>query len=480
MPPKQEQSVRVRFAPSPTGPFHLGSARTALFNWVFARHEGGKFILRIEDTDKERSKKEYEQNIFDSLRWLGLDWDEGPDTDGKFGPYRQSEREPIYEKYLKQLLDSEKAYFCYCTKEELEAQRETMISQGLPPKYSGHCRNLENPPEGRTPELIRFKMPEGKVEFKDMIRGQVTFDSGLFGDIPIAKSLREPLYNFAVVVDDEEMEITHVIRGEDHLSNTPKQILFGRALEFKEPTYAHLPLILASDRSKLSKRYAETSLMGYKTQGYLPEAMFNFLILLGWHPKDNREVFSIKDLVEIFDIKRAQKAGAIFNEEKLSWLNGEHIRNSDTKRLAELIAPLAKEKFGEIENEKLEKIIAVEKDRLKTLGEFTDLASFFFELPDYEWGTLVWNKEPKEKIKESLEAVKVALENLSEEKFIKEHLLEALSPLAVSFGGRGVVFWPFRVSLSGTKASPDPVAIAEVLGKEETLKRVEKAIKKIP
>ncbi len=227
MTPKSGKSVRVRFAPSPTGLFHLGSARTALFNWVFARHEGGSFILRVEDTDKERSTKEYEQNIFDSLRWLGLDWDEGPastagepDT-GKLGPYRQSEREPLYEKYLKQLLDSELAYFCYCTKEELEAQRETMISQGLPPKYSGHCRNLEAPPADREPQLIRFKMPATKVEFKDMIRGQVVFDTGLFGDIPIAKGTREPLYNFAVVVDDEEMEITHVIRFEDHLSNTP-------------------------------------------------------------------------------------------------------------------------------------------------------------------------------------------------------------------------------------------------------------------
>ena len=480
MPPKSEKSVRVRFAPSPTGLFHLGSARTALFNWVFARHEGGSFVLRIEDTDKERSKKEYEQNIFDSLRWLGMDWDEGPDTSGKFGPYRQSEREPIYEKYLKQLLDSGKAYFCYCTKEELEAQRETMISQGLPPKYSGHCRNLEAPPAGRTPELIRFKMPETKVEFKDMIRGQVAFDSGLFGDIPIAKSLREPLYNFAVVVDDEEMEITHVIRGEDHLSNTPKQILFGRALGFKEPTYAHLPLILAADRSKLSKRYAETSLIEYKTQGYLPEAMLNFLILLGWHPKDNREVFSMEDLVKIFDIKRVQKSGAIFNEEKLSWLNGEHIRGSEPERLAELITPFAKEKLGEIESGKLKKIVALEKDRLKTLNEFADLVGFFFELPDYEWGMLIWNKEPKEKIKESLETVKTALEKLSEENFTKERISEELAPLAVSMGGRGVVFWPLRVSLSGAKASPDPVSIAEVLGREETLKRVERAIKKIP
>lgn len=490
MPPKAYKAVRVRFAPSPTGPFHLGSARTALFNWIFAKQQGGVFVLRIDDTDKERSKKEYEDNVFESLRWLGLTWDEGPffakvseggsDAGGDYGPYRQSEREPIYEKYLKELLDSGKAYFCYCTKEELEAQREAMITQGLPPKYSGHCRNLETPPAGKAPQLIRFKMPETRVEFKDLVRGAVSFDSGLFGDIPIAKNLREPLYNFAVVVDDEEMQISHVIRGEDHLSNTPKQILFARALGFKEPTYAHLPLILAADRSKLSKRYAETSLVEYKNQGYLPESMVNFLILLGWHPKDNREVFSTADLIEIFDIKRVQKAGAVFNEEKLAWLNGEHLRAAESIRLAELVLPMAREKFGEIDGAKLFKIIELEKDRLKTLGEFNDLASFFFTLPEYEWGMLIWNKESKEKIKASLEASFKVLTDLAEEKFTKEGLGVALAPLVVELGGRGVVLWPLRVSLSGAKASPDPIAIVEILGKEETLKRVGKAIKKIP
>lgn len=437
-------------------------------------------MLRIEDTDKERSKKEHEEGILDSLRWLGMDWDEGPDTDGKFGPYRQSERLDTYKKYLKELLDSGKAYYCYCTKEELEAQREAMVTQGFPPKYSGQCRNLTAPPDGRAPQLIRFKMPETRVEFKDLIRGQVSFDSGLFGDIPIAKDLDSPLYNFAVVVDDQEMKITHVIRGEDHLSNTPKQILFGRALGFDEPIFAHLPLILAADRSKLSKRYAETSLMEYKKQGYLPEAMINFLILLGWHPKENREIFSAKDLVEIFDIKRVQKGGAVFNEEKLAWLNGEHVRSADTKHLADLIAPLAKEKFGDIEKTKLEKIVEIQKDRLKTLNEFADLSGFFFELPEYEWGMLIWNKAEKEKIKESLEASFAALGVISEAEFDKDRITGALTPIAAAMGGRGIVFWPLRVSLSGAKASPDPVAIAEILGKEETLKRVEKAIKKIP
>jgi glutamyl-tRNA synthetase len=479
MEPKAHKSVRVRFAPSPTGPFHLGSARTALFNWVFARQQNGTFILRIEDTDKERSKKEHEDGILESLRWLGLNWDEGPDVGGEYGPYRQSEREPIYEKYLKELLDSGKAYYCYCTKEELEAQKEAMIAQGLPPKYSGRCGNLPSPPAGRDPQLIRFRTPEVKVEFKDMIRGSVSFDASLFGDIPIARDLRSPLYNFAVVVDDELMGITHVIRGEDHLSNTPKQILFGRALGFKEPVYAHLPLILSADRSKLSKRYAETSLIEYEKQGYLPVAMINFLILLGWHPKDDREVFRIPELLEAFDIRRVQKAGAVWNEDKLSWLNSEHIRAMDDEALSEALKPLVAEKYGEVDGKFLVKIVGVQKERLRTLKEFVDIAGFFFELPQYEWGMLIWNKEPEEKIKEALKEAEAALQNIREEEFGKEKITDALSVVAEKFG-RGAAFWPVRVALSGQKASPDPVSIAETLGKEESIRRIEKALKKLP
>lgn len=475
----KDKPVRVRFAPSPTGPFHLGSARTALFNWVFARQRGGKFVLRIEDTDKERSKKEHEEGIIDSLRWLGLDWDEGPDIGGKYGPYRQSEREPIYEKYLKELLSSGKAYWCYCTKEELEAQREAMITQGLPPKYSGHCRNIAEPPAGREPQLIRFKTPEIKVEFKDLIRGQVSFDAALFGDIPIAKGLREPLYNFAVVVDDEEMKITHVIRGEDHLSNTPKQVLFIRALAFEEPTYAHLPLILAADRSKLSKRYAETSLIEYERQGYLPEAMVNFLILLGWHPKDDKEVFLSAELLKEFDLKRVQKAGAVWNEEKLLWLNAEHIKRADSARLAELILPKIVSKYPAADQGFVSKILESEKGRMKTLASFADLVGFFFELPDYEWGLLLWNKEPAGKARESLEATRSALEALGENDFSKDKIAVALETQIANFG-KGGVYWPLRVALSGQKASPDPLAIAEILGKDETLARIDKALKKLP
>ena len=280
--------VRVRLAPSPTGYLHIGTARTALFNYLFAKKHEGQFILRVEDTDIERSEKKYEKDIMDGLRWLGLEWDEGPveaategqllvnQYKGDFGPYRQSGRTAIYEKYLKKLLDEGHAYYCYCTKEELEAERQAMLSQGLAPKYSGRCRNGK-PSDANDPQIIRFKVPDVRVSFRDMIRGEISFNAGLIGDIAIAKNLQTPLYNFVVVIDDHEMEITHVIRGEDHINNTPKQILFMEALGFSRPHYAHLPLILDPDRSKMSKRYSATAIQEYRNQGYLPEAVINFL-----------------------------------------------------------------------------------------------------------------------------------------------------------------------------------------------------------
>src|SRR3989338_1267749 len=297
---KLKQSIRVRIAPSPTGFLHIGTARTALFNWLFAKKEGGLFVLRVEDTDLERSDSKYERDIIENLEWLGLVWDEGPlaapenkigelpfssqspKYKGDFGPYRQSERLDVYEKHLKKLLDENLAYYCYCSKEELEAERQSMLAQGLPPRYSGKCR--AKPKSGENLQLIRFKVSEAKLSFTDLIRGKIAFDTSLIGDIAIAKDLKSPLYNFAVVIDDYEMKISHVIRGEDHIANTPKQILLQKALGFSLPQYAHLPLILDSDRSKMSKRYLATSIKDYRDQGYLPEALVNFMALLGWHP----------------------------------------------------------------------------------------------------------------------------------------------------------------------------------------------------
>lgn len=467
---KEKEHVRVRIAPSPTGSLHIGTARTALFNWLFARHHKGTFVLRVEDTDLERSDPKFEAEIIEGLKWLGIDWDEGP--------YRQSGRLDLYERYLKKLLDQKKAYYCYCTKEELEHEREGMLAIGLPPKYSGKCRHLKEAPAGRQPQVIRFYVPEAKVEFKDMIRGSITFDAALSGDIAIAKNLRTPLYNFAVVIDDYEMRITHVIRGEDHISNTPKQILLQKALMFPTPHYAHLPLILAPNRSKLSKRYAETSLLLYRDQGYLPEALVNFMAYLGWHPKEDKELLNREELVREFDLKRVQKAGAVFNEEKLDWLNAQYIKQTPDEALGEMLAPFLKEKNWTANRSMLLKVIALQKERMAKLADFLPLADFFFELPDYPAELLVWQKETAEKAVLNLDAVFEELSHSTFTQFDKESTESVIMPVAES-RGRGAVLWPLRVALSGKSASPGPFEMMGVLGKAESLRRITLAIQKL-
>lgn len=479
-------AVRVRIAPSPTGPLHLGTVRTALFNWLFARHYGGIFILRIENTDAGRSAKRFEENIFEGLEWLGIDWDEGPIAGsqlsegfvGDYGPYRQSERLDIYEKYIKKLLDEQKAYYCYCTRQELEAERESLLTQGLPPKYMGRCRSQMEPPLGKKAELIRFKVVERLVEFNDLIRGKIAFDTSLIGDIAIAKNGRTPLYNFAVVVDDATMKISHVIRGEDHIPNTPKQILLQEALGFEEPVYAHLPLILSPDRRKLSKRFAEMSILNYRDQGYLPEAMVNFLAFLGWHPQTEKDVMSVEDLIQEFDLGKVQKSGAIFNEEKLNWLNGEYLKKYDNENLTQLLLPRLAERGLTKKPAELKKIITLMKGRMKTLNDFFALADFFFEFPEYNAGLLIWKNNPREVIRENVEEVLKVIATLNEVDFSATNIEAALKPLSNSRGS-GEVFWPLRVALSGKKASPGPFEIAEILGKEETLHRLEIALKKL-
>ncbi len=469
---------------------HIGSARTAIFNWLFARKYGGTFVLRIEDTDKERSEKRYDDELLQGLSWLGLNWDEGPQSvgdegqlafggeKGEFGPYRQSERTAIYKKYLQQLIESGDAYYCYCTKEDIEAQRQMMLSQGLPPKYSGHCRNTPAP-AGQSPETIRFKVPEVKVEFKDLVRGKVVFDAALFGDFIIAKDLDTPLYNFAVVVDDSLMQISHVIRGEDHLSNTPKQILMGRALGFSEPIFAHIPLILNPDRSKMSKRYSDTALMNYRERGYVPEAMINFLALLGWHPRGDKEVLSREELIAEFDIDRVQQSGAIFNEEKLDWLNREHIKTMPIAKVAALAAPFfAKQSIAVRDEALLERVITVQIARAKTLEELAQASAFFFAVPEYEPKLLIWkdNSTLKE-VAEVLSDARVIINGIAAEDFNHETLTACL-PLIVGERSRGIVLWPLRVAISGQANSPDPIEIMSVIGKDESLHRIDTAIKK--
>ncbi|MDD5760679.1 MAG: glutamate--tRNA ligase [Candidatus Pacebacteria bacterium] len=494
--PKTPQSLfgpRVRLAPSPTGWFHVGNARTGLFNYLFARKNGGKFILRIEDTDKKRSNKKYEESILSGLKWLGIEWDEGPEKNGPFGPYYQSQRTEIYKKYLEQLLREGEAYYCFCSPKELEAQRADMVSRGLPPKYSGKCRDL---PESivkqnladKKPSVIRIKMPNKVVKFRDIIRGEVEFNLDLLGDSVIAKSLNEPLYNFAVVIDDYLMKITHVIRGEDHISNTPKQIVMQELLGLPRPNYAHLPMILGPDRSKLSKRHGETSLTEYQKMGYLPEAMNNFLAFLGWHPLGDREIYTLEELIERFDLERVQKGGAVFNIKRLDWFNAQHLKLLNTDQLFDRIGEYLKNFSSNsqiIENyspDYIKKVIELESPRLTKLSDFLEFSDFFFkEKIEYPKEYLKWKNIEEKEIVIVLNDCLSVLEKIKDKEFNRMNLqikfYSFISEHDDYKQDKGKLLWPLRVALSGKKASPSPFEIAEILGKEESIKRVKEAIK---
>jgi len=511
-------AARVRMAPSPTGFFHIGGARTALFNYLFARASQGIFILRIEDTDKERSKPVYEDNIIESLKWLGIESDEGPVAGGKHGPYRQSERKEIYAKYLKKLLDENKAYYCFCSEEELKAQREYQLSTGRAPRYSGKCAGLseqeieENLKEKKS-YVIRFKVPQKKVEFEDIIRGKIEFDASLIGDMIIAKQDNIPLYNFACVIDDFEMKITHVIRGEEHISNTPKQILLQKALNIPKVKYAHLPLILGPDKSKLSKRHGAVSVLEYKEQGYLAETLINFMAFLGWNPDTEREIFSLNSLVKEFSLEKVQKSGAVFNAKRLDFLNGFYIRQKPINKLTELCIPyliqtgLIEPGFKEgqfppayggkeiiqtfkisqtkedISFDVLSKIVSIYQERLKKLSEITELVDFFFKKElDFDKNLLTWNEMSDKEIQASLDRNIKILSDIKEQDFNVSKLTDTFLPEAEKFGkkikgtgDRGYLLWPLRVALTGKKSSASPFEIAEIFKKEKTLQRLEQA-----
>ena len=493
-----KKNIRTRIAPSPTGFLHIGTARTALINYLEAKQSGGRFILRIEDTDLERSDKKFEKDIIDGLRWLGIFWDEGVEIGGDFAPYRQSERLQTYKKYIEKLLEQGRAYHCFCSEEELESHRQKMLKDKKPAIYSGKCSTLgvkeaQEKINNGEKSILRFRVPSKKIEFNDLVKGKVEFDTSLIGDISIAKDENTPLYNFAVVVDDYEMNINFVIRGEDHVSNTPKQILIQEALGFQIPTYAHLPLVLSSDKKKMSKRDGATSLIEYKKDGYLSEAVVNFLVLLGWNPGDDREIFSLDSLVKEFDIKKFQKSGAIFNIKKLDWFNAYYIKQKSIKELTELCIPyileadlierkdnhffikITKEK---IEKEWLQKIISLEKERIKKLSEISYAVSFFFvdDVVFSDSKILIWRKSNKEKTIEALGEVLLKLNLLEKDEFDAEKLKTSLSSLTEKYGN-GDILWPLRVALSGREASPGPLEIAETLGKEKTINRIKNAIK---
>ncbi|MDD4351391.1 MAG: glutamate--tRNA ligase [Candidatus Gracilibacteria bacterium] len=473
--------IRVRMAPSPTGALHIGTVRTALFNYLYAKHVGGTYVLRIEDTDKTRSTVEFEEQIVQGLTDLGLVPDEGVGVGGPYGPYKQSERVEIYHEYLQKLLDDGKAYYCYCTKDELEAERERCEKEKLPPRYSGKCRELtREPAEGA---VIRFKTPQtGEISYEDTVRGKVTVQVKELDDFVIAKNLDEALYNFSVVIDDITMKITHVIRGEDHISNTPKQILIYQALGFTPPQFAHLPLILNEDRSKLSKRKNKVEFRDYLAQGYLPEALVNFLALLGWNPGDDREIFSLPEIIKEFSLERVQKSGAVFDIKKLNWMNGQWIRKLSIEELASKLKPFLQD--NKLDEKTLKKAVQVTQSRLEKLAEASEHMHFFFELPVYEKSLLIGKNMDealaKLALEKSLELVRElpdweALELPAAEEMMKTEFLKLIEKLNLK---TGQVLWPVRAALSGTSFSPGAFEMLWVLGREESVGRLESALGK--
>ena len=453
-------AVRTRIAPSPTGFAHLGTASTALYNILFTRRQGGTFVLRIDDTDMERNRPEYEALIYDTLRWLGLDWDEGPDKGGPDAPYRQSERLDIYKEEAARLIKEGKAYRCFCTPEELEAERRQAQAEKRPYKYSRRC--LVNPPD-RTEFAVRFKVPGGDITFNDMVRGEMHFDGDLIGDFIIVKSDGYPTYQFASPVDDARMKITHVIRGEEHLSNTPYQLMLIDALGYERPAaYAHMPLILAADGAKLSKRkHPESNLALFKERGYLPEAIVNYLALLGWNPGTEQEIFTLDELVKVFSFERVQHGGARFDWDKLNWINGEYIRaltDEELVRRLEDYVPL-------VDEGTLRRAAPALKSRLRTLAEAVDYL-------DYLWKDV----EPPTLNPEAVERVRVALSALRPATWEPEQIEAALEKAIQENGvSKGKFYTPLRDALTGKKvALPIHYAFA-LLPKEKALERLERA-----
>jgi glutamyl-tRNA synthetase len=465
--------VRVRFAPSPTGHLHIGGARTALFNWLFARHNKGTLILRIEDTDRTRSTEEYIASIMEGMQWLKLDWDEGP--------YRQTDRFDVYRSYAEKLVLEGKAYLCYCSPEELDERRKEALAQGKSPKYDGRCREHKEPVPGRSP-AIRFLMPgEGEAVVEDLIKGRTVFENSQLDDLIILRSDGTPTYNFTVVVDDVDMKITHVIRGDDHLNNTPKQIHIYKALGYAVPLFAHLPMILGSDKTRLSKRHGATSVIAYREMGYLPEALVNYLVRLGWSYGD-QEVFSPDELIGYFSFEHVGKSAAVFNPEKLLWLNSQYIMSKTPKELAELVMPfLIREKVVaegySPDKQWLEKAVLSLRERAKTLVELANSLRYYLT-EEIEYNEKAKAKFLNSTTLEHLKEIREALATL--ENFIPSEI----EKIFLSYAGLhslklGMIAQPVRVAITGRTESPGIFEVLEILGKAKTLRRLEGAIKTI-
>ncbi len=490
--------TRVRIAPSPTGPLHIGTARTALFNYLHARHVGGTFILRLEDTDVARSTVEFEKDILDGLNWLGLHWDEGPEVAGEpshgpHAPYRQMERLPSYAAAAQRLLVDDLAYPCYCTPEELDADRKAQEAAKQPPRYVGRCAHL-TPDERREREAqgrrgaLRFRVGEGVVGFDDIVRGHVEFDvSNLGGDFVIVRADGTPLYHFTVVVDDAAMEITDVIRGEDHLSNTPKHILLFRALGYDVPRFAHLPLILNADRTKMSKRKSQTAIDAYIHEGFIPEALVNYLALLGWSTGTEEEVLSLDEIVERFDIGHVHKGGAVFDRERLEWLNGQWIRRLEPDDLIDRLRPFVEKDLeaGHIEwmpsDDELRALLPVIQERLPTLGAVGELVGFLWvDDVDVDAETLVPKRWDTATTFEGLSAARETIADVGDVAFEADEVEPPLRALAEARGWKaGDLFMAVRVAVTGRTATPPLFDTLVALGRERTLTRIDRALTKL-
>jgi nondiscriminating glutamyl-tRNA synthetase len=486
---------RVRIAPSPTGPLHIGTARTALYNYLHARHTGGTFVLRLEDTDQARGSLAYEKDILDGLHWLGLAWDEGPEVAGEaargpHAPYRQMERLPSYAAAAQRLLAADQAYPCYCTPEQLDADRKAQEAAREAPRYVGRCASL-TPAEraGREAEgrrgALRFRVGEGVVAFDDIVRGHVEIDvSNLGGDFVIVRADGSPLYNFTVVVDDAAMEISHVIRGEDHLSNTPKQILMFRALGYAVPKFAHLPLILNPDRTKMSKRKSQTALSDYIAEGFIREALVNYLALLGWATGTEEEILSLDEIVERFDLEAVHKGGAVFDRERLEWLNGQWIRRLDADELVERLRPFveAELRAGRIDrmpsDDELRALLPVVQERLPTLGAIGELAGFLWmDGVVVDAAALVPKRWDAATTREGLAAARATIEAVGEVTFEADELEPPLRALAELRGWKaGDLFMAIRVAVTGRTATPPLFDTLVALGRTRTLERLDHAL----
>ncbi len=484
--------MRVRMAPSPTGPLHIGTARTSLYNYLAARHAGGTYVLRIEDTDAARSTVEFESDIIDNLHWLGISWDEGPQVAGgedigPFAPYRQSARLELYAREADRLLESGAAYRCWCTSEELDAVRREQESAKQPPRYNRRCLNLTDADrvafsdEGRA-SVIRFKVEPVVIRFDDLVRGEVEFDNSLLGDFVIVRNDGVPLYHFVVVVDDESMEITDVIRGEDHLSNTPKHIALIRALGYREPRFGHIPLILNPDRSKMSKRKSQTSITAYREEGYLPEAFVNFLAFLGWSPGTEEEIFSLDELASRFEIAKVHHGGAVFDRDRLDHLNGVYIRALTDEQLALRLRPWVPEAVAD---EDLLRMVPLLKERLVKLGDVTALIGFVWEPDDvvaswYAPEQLHPKKGGPEEARKALDDARSVLAELDDADFSAEMLEERCRAAAEDSGMKaGDFFSPIRVAVTGRSVSPPLFASLELLGRDRALARIDDALAKL-